>query len=524
MTFSHLIHKREGFVGREWFFLELENIFETDRGTTGVLITGAPGSGKSALMSQLICSRYSSLLVHQNVIGYHLCEYSEKGKRDGTRFVHNLVYQIAARFPGYSDYIIKNELIRMELDIFCHKDVTGCFFTSISGPLIELKPPTGLRYIVIDALDECFDSDKTSEIIEILSSKIPHLPKWLKFILTSRNLTMVTARIPRTVRRMSLFANDERNVKDIRLYVSRFISQNFFFIDRLLAYTGVIGVNWRNTGVEEYSLIHAAAAKGHKDVVELLIKNNVSVHEKNKNYLTTFHLAAGNGHIEVLQLLYKYGVKFDVISLHHAAAQNHSDVVEFLLRTVGIRDTCLQCTCKPEHLSKFSVEDVYLYFCETALHAAVSRRHMDIVKHLLVFGNESLECKHHSGKTVLMDAVERNDLEMVDLLLENGANIATKCGDIISKQGKSKLCSVSSMYRHDFLYTVYCKKDSCKCGNTAIHVSAQYGLWNLAEKLTSKEVFSLTDVENCNKESGLALAIAHGHTHFMHHINETYKK
>ena len=798
--FSHLIHKREGFVGREWFFLELENILETDRGTTGVLITGAPGSGKSALMSQLICSPYSSLLVHQNIIGYHLCEYSEKGKRDGTRFVHNLVDQIAARFPRYSEYIIKNELIRRELDIFCQKDVTGCFFTSILGPLRELKPPAGLRYIVVDALDECFNSDKTSEIIEILSSKIPHLPKWLKFILTSRNLTMVTARIPRTVRRTSLFANDERNVEDIRLYVSRFISQNSFFMDRLLAamnlnftsrtygmrkfldrvitraegnflfvkttlqymndtdgavdfrslptslfdlYTiffnrqfgkdgfgsfrslfevllfvasplhltdmeeilrneyqekdisylidevscflrfgldgtiriyhqsfaewlinqsAVIHINKtrahrniakfqlnhirqrnmnvklaevielfmhilagntlekhvgtidlfniteirdprtsqtalhclatkprpflpvlelfiqkfdavdildankktpafyaasegfvenlqcfirrgadvssfldgfrgldtfvnivRNTGIEEYSLIHAAAAKGHKHVVELLIKNKVSVHEKSKNYPTTFHLAAGNGHIEVLQLLYDYGVKFDVISLHHAAARNHLDVVEFLLRTVGIRDTCLQCTCKPEHLSKFSVEDVHLYFCETALHAAVSRRHMDIVKHLLAFGKESLECKHHSGKTVLMDAVERNDLEMVDLLLENGANITTKCGDIVSKQSKSKLCSVSSMYRQDFLYTVYCKEDSCKCGNTAIHVSAKYGLWNIAEKLTSKQVFSLTNVENCIRESGLALAISYGHTHFIHHINETYK-
>ena len=797
--FSHLSYKREGFVGREWFFLELENIFETDRGTAGVLITGAPGSGKSALMSQLICSPYSSLLVHENIIGYHLCEYSEKGKRDGTRFVHNLVDQIAARLPGYSEYIMKNELIRRELDTFCQKDVTGCFFTSILGPLRELKPPSGLRYIVIDALDECFDSDKTSEITEILSSKIPHLPKWLKLILTSRNLTMVTAQIPRTVRRTSLFANDERNVKDIRLYVSRFISQNSFFMDRLLAamnlnftsraygmrkfldrvitraegnflfvktvlqymndtdgvvdlqslptslfdlYTiffnrqfgkdgfgsfkslfevllfvasplhltdmeeilrseyqaedishlinqvscflrfgldgtirvyhqsfaewlinqsAVIHINETrahrniakfllhrihernmnvrsvevielfmhilagntldkhidtidlfnitdrrdpqtnqtvlhhlatkprpfqpvlelfiqkfdtvdiidtnkktpafyaasegfvenlqsfiskgadinsfldgfrgldtfvnivcNTGIEEYSLIHAAAAKGHKDVVELLIKNNVSIHEK--NYPTAFHVASGNGHLEVLQLFYHYGIKFDGISLHHAAARNHSDVVEFLLRTVGIRDTCLQCTCKPENLSKFSVEEVHLYFCETALHAAVSRQHIDIVKRLLAFGSESLECKHHSGKTVLMDAVERNDTEMVDLLLENGANVTTPCGDKISKQSKSKLCSVSSMYRQDFLYTVYCKEDSCKCGNTAIHVSAKYGLWNVAEKLTTKEIFTLTDVGNCNGECALMVAISHGHTHFMHNINETYKK
>ena len=123
-----------------------------------------------------------------------------------------------------------------------------------------------------------------------------------------------------------------------------------------------------------------------------------------------------------------------------------------------------------------------------------------------------------------MDAVERNDTEIVDLLLKHGANVTTPCGDKISKQSKSKLCSVSSMYRQDFLYTVYCKGDNCKCGNTAIHVSAKYGLWNVAEKLTSKQVFSLTDVENYNRECALMVAISHGHTHFMHHINETYKK
>ena len=794
--YSHLVYKKEGFVGREWFFSELENIFETNRGTAGVLITGAPGSGKSALISQLICSSYSSLLVHTNIIGYHLCEYSEKGKRDGTRFVHNLVDQIAARLPGYSEHIIKNEQIRRELDIVCYKDVSACFFTSILGPLRELTPD-GLRYIVIDALDECFESDKTSEIIEILSSKIPLLPKWLKLILTSRNLSMVTTRIARTVRRTPLLANDERNVKDIRSYVSRFVSRNYFFMDRLLAamnftsrtygmkkfldqvvtlaegnflfvkttlqymndtdrvvdlpslptslfdlydiffnrqfgkdgfesfkslfevllsvasplhssdveeilrseyqaegvpqlidqvssflrfgpdgtisiyhqsfaewlinQSAVIYINEtrahqniakfqlhrirersrnvtpaevtelfmhvlagnileihgstiellniteirdpqtnqtvlhhlatkpspflpvleffiqkfdtvnildkskktpayyaasdgfvenlqsfidrganvssfldgferldtfvniaRNTGIEEYSLIHAAAAKGHKDVVELLIRNNISIHEKNKNYPTTFHLAAGNGHLEVLQLFYNYGAKFDVISLHHAAARNHSDVVEFLLGTVGISDICLQCICKAEHFSKFSVEDMHLYFCETALHAAVSRRHMVIVKQLLAFGNKSLECKHHSGKTVLMDAVERNDTEMVNLLLENGANITAKCGDKISEQDKSKLCSVSSMYRRDFLYTVYCKEDSCKCGNTAIHLSAKYGLWNIAEKLTSKQIFDLSNMSNCNGESVLEVAISYGHTHFIYHTNETY--
>ena len=282
----------------------------------------------------------------------------------------------------------------------------------------------------------------------------------------------------------------------------------------------------RKASIAEYSLIHAAAAKGHKDVVELLIKSNVTCDEVSKKYPTPLHLAAENGHLAVLRLFYDNGTKFDVITLYHGAAMNHSDVVEFLLRTVGIRDDCLECICKPEglKLSKFSVDDVHLYFCETALHAAVSRRYIDIVKILLAFGNETLECKHHSGKTVLMDAVERNDLEMVDLLLENGANVTTQCGSKISKRSRSKMCLLFSPNKEDVLYTVYCTENICKCGNTAIHVSAKYGFWKMAEKLNSNQNFGLTRVNNCGEEDALDIAISHGHTHFLHFTNETYKK
>ena len=798
---SDLAYKREGFVGRKWFFLELDNIFETDRGAAGVLITGDPGSGKSALMAQLICSPYSSLQIHQNIIGFHFCEYSEKGKRDGARFVRNLVDQIAARLPGYSELIEKNELVRRQLEKLCQEDVTGCFSASILGPLRNLKPRDGLRYIVIDALDECFEDDKTSEIVEILSSKMPQFPKWLKLIITSRNLTMVTKKIRQGARRKPLYANDDRNEEDIDLYVSRFISQNSFLFDRLLTamnFTsrtydktmfmnrvikraegnflfvktvlqyiydtdemvdlralptslfdlynifferqfGVDGfgpfsflfevllstcsplqlndveeilrseyeegnvfqlieqtscflrfghdgavriyhqsfaewlinqsaavihinetrghqnmakfllhrINERNiinvtfgeiielfrhilagntleihgsaldvlnitdmrerrtnqsilhhlarkpspflpvlrffltkfkdvdlldenektpafyaaseglvenlrifvdnganissflaklrqinpflsavcnTTVEELSFMHAAARKGHKDVVEFLLKSNISFQESTKNHPTPLHLAAANGHLDVLRLFRDYDAKFDIISLHHAAARNHIDVVKFLLTKVEVRDSCLQCRCKPLHHSKFSVEDVHLYFCETALHAAVSRGYIDIVKTLLTFGNETLECKHHSGSTVLMDAVKRNDSEMVDLLLENGANVTAQCGSKVSYRNKKEMCSLFSMVKQDFLYTIYCTEDTCKCGNTAIHVSAKYGLWEITEKLVRKNVFDLTRSRNCVQESALDVAISHGHTHFLYHTNQTYEK
>ena len=233
---SYLAYKRENFFGRKWFFKKLEDVFERGRGLAGVLITGEPGSGKSALVSQLICSPYSSMFIHNNIIGYHLCDYSEKRKRNGGWFVRNLVDQIAGSIPEYSEHVANNEQLRRELEEQCESDPTGCFYSTIIGPLTELKnKPDGLRYIIMDALDECLEEDaRTSPILDIVNSKTSHFPKWLKIILTSRNLTAVTTKIPRTVERIPLDPTDERNVEDIRSYIKHFLSQNLFFMDRLL--------------------------------------------------------------------------------------------------------------------------------------------------------------------------------------------------------------------------------------------------------------------------------------------------
>ncbi|CAB4010755.1 ankyrin repeat domain-containing 50-like [Paramuricea clavata] len=796
---SYLADKREGFVGRKWFFLDLEKIFEENNETVGVLITGAPGSGKTALMSQLICSPYSSLLIHENIIGYHLCEYSKNGKPDGARFVRNLVDQIAARLPKYSEHVMNDEQIRKELASTCHKDPTRCFFSTIVGPLRRLEKHDGLRFIIIDALDECFGSDlKTSEIMEILNNKIKDFPKWLKVILTSRNVTSVLSGLPqKQITRMPLYSTDERNVDDIREFL-RFISQNTDFFKRLLTainyepngleifwgeiitraegnflfvkltcqymidtngkfdihslpkslfdlydslfkrqfgevgfkpfrplfevllavfsplpfqdveeilkieykvediskriedvscflrfdgdgtiriyhhsfsdwlinetvalsmnktrghksiarfllrriterhidvtfeelaelflhilsgqafetqetamdlfniteirepqtnqsilhylvtkpsiylpvldffsqkfqtvdvldarnktpafyaasegfvknlqccidngadinsflegYTEIdpVSVLVRNTGIEEFSLMHAAAAKGHADVVELLMKRNISFPNTSKNYPTPLHLAAGNGHLEVVKLFYvNPDATYDPVVLHHAAARNHSTLVAFLLHTVRLRDICIPC--QPEHFSllsrKTTIQEAHTYFCETALHAAVSRGLINIVRTLLEKGKESLECKHHSGKTVLMDAVERYDSIMVGLLLRHGASVTTECGRKISNDGNKQMCSMYSVDKQHFLYAVSCINDGCEYGNRAIDISAKYGFWNMAEKIPNKQI--LIDSLLYDNNKAIKVAVAYDQARFVQNIKNTFEE
>ena len=272
--------------------------------------------------------------------------------------------------------------------------------------------------------------------------------------------------------------------------------------------------------------MHTAAAKGHAAVVELLINNNVSLPEYAKSHPTPLLLAVGNGHLEVVKVFHDHGATFNSIILHHAAAKNQAPVIRFLLQIVGLRDTCIPC--KPKQFSKLSlnttIQDTHTIFCETALHAAVSRGLVEVAKILLSSGTESLECKHHSGKTVLMNAVERNDTDMVDLLLKHGANVSTECGRKIMKDVSTKMCSIYSIHKQDFLYTVYCVTDTCECGNRVIHVSAKYGLWKMAKKITSERIFDMINIFNCDGYNALRIAIANDQTRFVEYINDNFKK
>ena len=789
---THLSSKRENFFGRSWFFRELGDIFENiNDNTKGVLVTGDPGSGKSALISQLVCSPFSNFLIYDNIVGYHICDYSEVLTRDGSSFVHNLVNQIAISIPEYATRVLGKKQIQTQLEKRCERDPTACFLTTIIGPLRELKTkPTNFKYIVIDALDECIEKDReTSAILNILCYKLSYFPQWLKIIASSRNWTAVTSKVPQTVKRMPLNSDDERNIEDIRSYISRYLRTkssflnklwntipettdeltkhadgNFLFVKTVLmnnlgpddtinvhslpnslndmygqifqryfikedsvrfeilfeillaagslheadiseiferqnqdkniqtllahvssllhfGHDGTVNIyhksfsEWLlsngdrmngfsfqkrrghayiadllvdrtkinitmtfkqlsqlcmhvlNSGgpsdehrkqlallnvskiynqqngkcilhelaqtqngsrlleifrpsffsvdvpdvngkspafyaalggfvdnlqllinygtcancilknvsssqeikaamkmkrYEESTTMHAATYNGHTNVINALLKHNASFNEFNEYVPTLLHMAAERGHLDIVKLLLENGDKADVISLHHAAAKNHSHVVEYLLKAVGVKDGCLKCEKTVAKFSKVgrnkTYREIHNIFCETALHAAVSKHYTHIVKLLLQFGKSALECKHHSGKTPLMDAVERNDTEMAELLLKNGANVEEKCGvEMLLNAGKTS--GVQFFYGRRSLYTVYREKTSCPCGNKALHLCAKYGLSHMAEHLINNWNASVLD-KNCNGESVWKIANASYNEDFIYHVTQ----
>lgn len=195
----------------------MEGILENSR-NRGALIIGNPGAGKSAFLSNLLCSTTSSPTVHYRILAHHFCMHYNKATQDGAKFVQNLANMIAWKLSGYHEYLLRNSFVRRVLQRDCSQDPEWCFELGVLTPLKNLHPqPSNPWYIIIDALDECV-SDK-AEIVNILKSKAHRLPKWMKLIVSSRNLSTIISGLG-GFQSVELRSDDDRNREDIDTYLS----------------------------------------------------------------------------------------------------------------------------------------------------------------------------------------------------------------------------------------------------------------------------------------------------------------
>ena len=208
---------RAEFIGRQWLYQEMESVLEgTDK--RGVLITGNPGSGKSAFLSHLLCSKTSSPVVHSRILAHHFCMHFHKKTLDGATFVRNLANMIAWKLGEYRKIILTDSFVRRALYQECSQDPEWCFELAIVRPLKQFQPqPKAPWYIVVDALDECF-SDK-ADVVNILKSKARRLPKWLKLIVSSRNMSSIVTGLE-GFHRLELLSDSKENLEDIDTYLA----------------------------------------------------------------------------------------------------------------------------------------------------------------------------------------------------------------------------------------------------------------------------------------------------------------
>ncbi|KAJ7372337.1 Tetratricopeptide repeat, ankyrin repeat and coiled-coil containing [Desmophyllum pertusum] len=197
--------RAENFMGRQWLYRDVENTF-IDSDTFWGLDNGDPGAGKSALSSQLICSRTSSSVIHAHILAYHL-------------------------FPTFNAHLFLIAFRIKILWVVLNKQ----FFDSLRN--LKNKPKENW-YIVIDALDECLARGETSHsIVYLLNNKIPRFPSWLKLIMTSRNESDAMLHSSK-IKELIIDPEDSRNLKDIELFLTSRFYQGGPLLNRIRLWFG----------------------------------------------------------------------------------------------------------------------------------------------------------------------------------------------------------------------------------------------------------------------------------------------
>ena len=783
---------RAEFIGRQWLYREMESELHRNN-KRGVLITGNPGSGKSAFLSNLLCSNTSSPIIHNRILGYHFCMHFNKWTRSGANFVGNLANMIALRVAEYRQVILTDLTVRGVLNKDCSQDPEWCFEQAILRPLKKLtQQPIEPWYIVIDALDEC--TDAKAEILNILKTKARRFPRWLKLIVSSRNVTSIVTSMDE-LQRLDLRSDDKRNLEDIDTYISlkvfplkesivqrikialaitdneastqNIVSNlakkgqgNFLYVkvvlDLWLASTESVTWDtfpktldssyqlyferkygtpeyfqslrqifevlvaayvpltiqemhsllsldnptldleyelipnldrvslflWHGSGdgfirihhtslsewltsktnkgkfyyikkqnghnclaryylknavisnsplrpdeafhlashiaergldkfmVEQflslpsshinttdpvtratalhyssssfnadvtwlmvqhfsdvdcldkhqrtpsfiaaisgrlnnlkslikrganlshsieyldaeissysddlvseckrklcgYSLLHAAAQEGNTDVVKFLIGPKLNIMRTTGVNNTALQLAATNGHLQTVQALKEAGGALDGVSLHHAAARGHNDVVQYLLRE-GIQDDCVHdipssmFSDQEENELKTSKihksDNRHLYLRETALHAAVRGGHLSVIESLLNENQSAINCTNSAGRRPLHEAVQTNNYNTLKALVALGTNTSVQCDTKITS---------STQFEQSLPYNV--DQDHCPCGFSPLHIAAMYGYHSTAELLI--KYGANVNAGDCSGSTPLHIASCHG--------------
>lgn len=228
-------------VGRQWLMEQLEQELFTSNRTggniNGVILAAELGYGKSAFITSLLCpkSQEHTSLLHKHIVAFHVCKFDIRSTHSSERFIRRLVGFFTMKSAEYGNIIsmMPESTILYDRDS-CDKEPEACFDQGITIPLKQLKGvPDTPWVVVIDALDECEHSGN-NPVLDLLSSRIKHFPKWLKLLVTSRNMTALSRLKKLNIN--YLLSDDSRNVDDVKLYIQKSfpMSSNHQKIDNLV--------------------------------------------------------------------------------------------------------------------------------------------------------------------------------------------------------------------------------------------------------------------------------------------------
>lgn len=215
--FAAFLHeKRRGFCGRKWLFEEIER-WRALREERVLLITGDPGIGKSAIVAQLVHLNPSG-----QVLAYHCCQADTPATVAPGLFVRSLAAMIASQLKQYATCLSEPAMEEALSESSCASDPASSFERGILTPLESfLAPEQGVRYILVDALDESLavaGGTSRTTIVDVLASRVERLPAWLRIVATTRKDRKVLDHL-RGLRAFEIDSQKPDNTRDVETYV-----------------------------------------------------------------------------------------------------------------------------------------------------------------------------------------------------------------------------------------------------------------------------------------------------------------
>lgn len=148
------------------------------------------------------------------------------------------------------------------------------------------------------------------------------------------------------------------------------------------------------------------------DIVKVkdLLEKKVNINSKDQFGRTALHAVSAGGHLEITKLLLKRGAKVNV-QIGRGWTIFGKAIIKGDLK-------------EAEYLLNHKWRDL-IAEGETPLHIASRAGHLEIVK-LLIENGASLNIKEANGDTPLHNAINGKHLEIVQLLIEKGSNVNEK--------------------------------------------------------------------------------------------------
>jgi len=202
---SEISRHLSDFTGREWLLSDFDYWLEKENSRI-FLLTGDPGTGKSAVMAYL---------VHKNpsVIAYHFLRADLSDTINSSLFIRSIVSQIATQIESYRNAVggleLKNELAEDPLTLFKRLVAEPLKAVKLEKPLV----------ILVDGLDEGFLENECS-IAKTLAENLNEISPMVRLVLSTRKIPKILNYFERYPR-YEIEASMPNNIKDIEAYINK---------------------------------------------------------------------------------------------------------------------------------------------------------------------------------------------------------------------------------------------------------------------------------------------------------------